>query len=155
MNIGTNPYGQFLQNTQPNFNNYGQNNYGQSNPYQQNVYQQNQQIYPQQSLIKVNGLESARRYTAMGANSQVALFDATTDHMYIRCTDGANTETTYEYVLVPYDSKKESVNQDFVSRAEFDDFKAQITSMAQSMQQADKVPTNANKTRTSAKKVEE
>lgn len=102
------------------------------NPYTallgQNQYY-NQQNYPQeqtQNLIRVNGIDGAKTYQ-MPANSTVALFDSNEDIMYIKTTDGAGFPSirTFNFVEIKQ-NEKSSVNQDYISRQEFEEFKKEL-----------------------------
>lgn len=94
-----------------------------------NPQMNNQQIFPQeqtQNLIRVNGIEGAKTYQ-MTPNSTVALFDSNEDIMYIKTTDGAGFPSirTFNFVEITQ-SEKSSVNQDYISREEFEEFKKEL-----------------------------
>ncbi len=137
-----NPYGQFLQNTQG--INYGQQQNANYGNYNQTIPQQTvpQPMSQQQNVVRVNGLEGAKAYT-MNANSVVALFDANEEKFYLKISDGANFSTINTYSYTPYEENKVEVNQtqEFVSRAEFEQFKSQLMSMASTMQEKVEEPT--------------
>ena len=113
---------------------YGVNPYQSSNyinqgynPYQNNMqYQQMNQSM--QGLIRVNGIDGARAYQ-MSANSQVALFDANEDLMYVKCTDGAGFPSirTFRFVEVT-DTNQINNNNDYVSREEMESYVKQFIS---------------------------
>ena len=143
-----NPYGQFLQNTQSNFNNsYGQNqmynSYGQQMQQPQVMPQQQTQ---QQNIIRVNGYEGAKAYT-MNANSVVALFDANEQKFYLKQADGGGFSTinTYEYVAYEENKTELQTSQDFVNREEFEQFKSQLINMVQSEQKTTKTSRTTTK----------
>ena len=152
-----NPYGQFLQNTQSNFNNsYGQNQgynaYGQQMQQPQLIPQQQPQ---QQNIIRVNGYEGAKAYT-MNANSVVALFDANEQKFYLKQADGGGFSTINVYEYLPYEQNKveEHKSQDFVSREEFEQFKSQLIEMTKNTGQEDIISNKPTKTNKSSTKVE-
>lgn len=94
-----------------------------------NPQMNNQQIFSQeqtQNLIRVNGIDGAKTYQ-MPANSTVALFDSNEDIMYIKTTDGAGFPSirTFNFVEIKQ-NEKSSVNQDYISRQEFEEFKKEL-----------------------------
>ena len=97
--------------------------YGQFNPYQS--------IMPQmasQSLIRVNGIDGTKAYQ-MGANSQVALFDANEDIFYVKCTDGAGFPTirTFRFEEIQPSQIGSNIEEnDYISREEFEQFKKEM-----------------------------
>lgn len=95
---------------------------GQNQYYNQQNYQQEQA----QNLIRVNGIDGAKTYQ-MPANSTVALFDCNEDIMYIKTTDGAGFPSirTFNFVEIKQ-NEKSSVNQDYISRQEFEEFKKEL-----------------------------
>lgn len=95
---------------------------GQNQYYNQQNYQQEQA----QNLIRVNGIDGAKTYQ-MPANSTVALFDCNEDIMYIKTTDGAGFPSirTFNFVEIKQ-NEKSSVNQDYISRKEFEEFKKEL-----------------------------
>lgn len=113
------------------------------NPYQnayQNPYQNtfnpmyngiNKDI---QTLVRVNGIEGAKAYQ-MGANSQVALFDANDDLMYIKCTDGAGFPSirTFKFEeLHNFSKNQENIaeNKQYVTRKELEEYVKQFVQSA-------------------------
>lgn len=109
------------------------------NPYQnayQNPYQNafnpsyNAMNRDAQTLVRVNGIEGARAYQ-MGANAQVALFDANEDLMYIKCTDGAGFPSirTFKFEeLHNFSKNQENIaeNKQYVTRKELEDYVQQF-----------------------------
>ena len=78
------------------------------------------------SMVSVSGIEGARAYQTQ-PNSAVPLFDNSKDLLYVKTTDGANYPTIKTFKLIPYDEQKEQ-EATFVSRHEFEQFKAEIKS---------------------------
>lgn len=95
------------------------------NPYQQYASQQ-----PQQGLIKVTGLDGAKAYQ-MPPNSVAALFDANNDIFYVKSTDGAGFPTIRAFAFTPYNM--EQPNNEYVTRAEFNQLKEAIFNAKQSI----------------------
>ena len=115
------------------------------NPYQSMQYQQmNQAQQSQQGLIRVNGIDGARAYQNMGANSQVALFDANEDLMYVKCTDGAGFPSirTFRFEEVTENNQTIS-NNNYVSREEMESYVKQFIS--EQFQQGKDEPATASK----------
>jgi hypothetical protein len=81
-----------------------------------------------QTLTRVNGIEGARAYQ-MAANSTVALFDSNDDVMYIKATDGAGFPTirVFEFKEKVSESKEKISEGEYVSKAEFEDFKKEVS----------------------------
>lgn len=103
------------------FNNNPYQNYQQpfqmAQPYQRPITQ------PENTLIRVTGLEGARAYQ-MAPNSTVALFDGGEDIMYIKSTDGAGFPTIKVFRFEPVrESEPMQAQGDYVSRIEFEDYK--------------------------------
>lgn len=89
----------------------------------------NQQFFqqePQQSLIRVNGIDGAKAYQ-MPANSTVALFDNNEDIMYVKTTDGAGFPSVRSFKFVEMTQEtKQSEKVDYISREEFEEFKKEL-----------------------------
>lgn len=99
---------------------------------QQNQFSQFQQTQPQiptQNLIRVNGIDGAKAYQ-MTPNSTVALFDSNEDIMYVKSTDGAGFPQIrrFKFVEMQESQTQQPVNNDFISREEFENFKKEIMS---------------------------
>lgn len=99
---------------------------------QQNQFSQFQQTQPQiptQNLIRVNGMDGAKAYQ-MTPNSTVALFDSNEDIMYVKSTDGAGFPQIrrFKFVEMQESQTQQPVNNDFISREEFENFKKEIMS---------------------------
>lgn len=96
-------------------------------------YQYNTQA-PQQTpvngLIRVTGIEGAKAYQ-MPPNSNVALFDANNDIMYIKTTDGAGFPTIKTFGFAPVDltapQEKQPDMSQFVTRDEFEKLKVVVS----------------------------
>lgn len=82
-----------------------------------------------QSLIKVNGIEGAKAYQ-MRPNSSAALFDANEDLFYIKFTDGAGFPSIKTYGFVEMEPQAQQQKADYLTRAEFEEFKKEITKNA-------------------------
>jgi hypothetical protein len=109
-----------------NYNMYGYPNNVQSMQSYQNSMQPCQNMQPNQTLIRVTGIDGARAYQ-MQANSVVPLFDSDNDIMYIKSTDGAGFPTIKAYTFAPYDFVQSPLtNNDYVTRAEFEELKGMI-----------------------------
>ncbi len=107
---------------QPYFN-YQQPLYNNQSAYQ-NSYQQST------NLIRVTGYEGAKAYQ-MPANSTTALFDSNDDVMYIKSTDGAGFPTIRTFRFEELRATQTPiVNDDYISRKEFEDFKKEMLSYA-------------------------
>lgn len=93
-----------------------------SNPYMNNYNaMQNQMV---NNLIRVTGMDGAKAYQ-MQPNSTVALFDSSEDIMYIKSTDGAGFPTIRTFGFAPIEQPTNQGN-DFISRAEFEQFKQEV-----------------------------
>jgi hypothetical protein len=81
----------------------------------------------QTSLTRVTGIDGAKAYQ-MPANSTVALFDNNDDLMYIKTTDGAGFPTIrcFEFKERVAETAQNVSNTEFVSKAEFEQFKKEV-----------------------------
>lgn len=80
---------------------------------------------PQQmQLIRVTGMDGAKAYQ-MPPNSVVPLFDADTDIMYVKSTDGAGFPTIRTFAFQPVENPVPQ-NQQYVTRAEFENAMMQL-----------------------------
>ena len=88
----------------------------------------------QQSLLRVNGIESAKAYPTQ-PNSMVALFDENEDVFYIKSTDASNFPTIKKYRFTEEVEKKpeEIANEKFVTIEEFSKFKEEVLDAQQSI----------------------
>ena len=99
--------------------------------YQQRV--QTQQ--PGTQLIRVTGMEGAKAYQ-MPPNSAVPLFDADSDVMYVKTTDGAGFPTIRAFEFKPIEDPASATGSDqYVTRAEFDQTMAVIKEAISGAQQ--------------------
>lgn len=122
-----------------NYNMYGYPNNVQSMQPYQNSMQPCQNMQPNQTLIRVTGIDGARAYQ-MQANSVVPLFDSDNDIMYIKSTDGAGFPTIKAYTFAPYDMTQPQYSNDYVTRAEFEELKGMIQNGKQSIPKSAKNP---------------
>lgn len=77
-------------------------------------------------LIRVTGIEGAKAYQ-MPPNSRAALFDDGDDIVYIKITDGAGFPSYKRARLLWEDAQPSAPNnEDYVTRAEFDELKEMI-----------------------------
>ena len=85
-------------------------------------------------LPKVNGLESAKAYQTT-PNSQVALFDANEDIMYIKITDASNFPTIRIFKFSEISEKEltSPAGPQYVTIEEFEKFKEEILNGKQSV----------------------
>jgi hypothetical protein len=96
-----------------------------NNRYNQMSMQNYQPNHPQSlNLIRVTGIDGAKAYQ-MPPNSVVPLFDAENDIMYVKSTDGAGFPTIKTFAFTPYEISQQS-NNDYVTRAEFEELKGMI-----------------------------
>ena len=79
---------------------------------------------PAQQLQKVNGLDSAKAYQTQ-PNSQVALFDANEDIMYIKTTDASNFPTIRIFKFSEI-TETEIKDERYVTIDEFNKFKEEL-----------------------------
>ena len=104
-----------------------------NNPYVANAYN-TQSWYTSQSqnqtLIRVTGMDGARAYQ-MSPNSVVPLFDSDNDIMYIKSTDGAGFPTIKAFRFEAYEPTQQPLQNDFVTRAEFNELKGMIDNVKQ------------------------
>lgn len=102
--------------------------YSMSQPLQ-NLQQPLQQTVPATGLIKVTGIDGAKAYQ-MPPNGITALFDSNDDIFYVKTTDGAGFPTikTYKFTAIEETAKQEVSANDFISRAEFEQFKMEVMS---------------------------
>lgn len=84
-----------------------------------------------QQLIKVNGLDSAKAYQTQ-PNSQVALFDANEDTMYIKTTDASNFPTIRIFKFSEV-TETEIKDERYVTMDEFNKFKEELLNGKQSI----------------------
>ena len=112
-----------------------------TNQYMMNSYQsqmgqmQNQYTQQNQSLIRVTGIDGAKAYQ-MPPNSVVPLFDSDNDIMYIKSTDGAGFPTIKAFTFSACESTHSMAQNDFVTRAEFEELKGMILNGKQSLSQS-------------------
>lgn len=81
-------------------------------------------------LISVTGIDGARAYP-MPPNSSMALFDAESDLMYVKTTDGAGFPTirTYRFEEVDQGAAGDGPGTDSVARSEFDDLVRRVDAL--------------------------
>lgn len=111
------------------------NNYNPINnsPYMMNNYNPQSWYTPQsqnQTLIRVTGMDGARAYQ-MSPNSVVSLFDSDNDIMYIKSTDGAGFPTIKAFRFEAYEPTQQPSQNDYVTRAEFNELKGMIDNVKQ------------------------
>ena len=82
-----------------------------------------------QELIRVTGLEGARAYQ-MPPNSAAPLFDANSDLMYVKTTDGAGFPTIRTFAFSPVE-EVQPAGQGYVTRAVFEQLKEMILNAKQ------------------------
>lgn len=114
------------------------------NQYQQPVPRfQPMQSYmqPQESIIRVTGLEGAKAYP-VAPNSRVALFDDGRDVFYIKAADAGGYPTLAAYSFAPL-QENAPASPDYVTRAEFDELKEMITNGIKPVRKA-KQPADAD-----------
>ena len=103
-----------------------------NSPYMMNNY--NPQTWytptPNQSLIRVTGIDGAKAYQ-MNPNSVVPLFDSDNDIMYIKSTDGAGFPTIEAFRFEAYEPTQQPTQNDYVTRAEFNELKGMIDNVKQ------------------------
>lgn len=87
-------------------------------------------------LIKVNGRAGADAFRLDAPNSMVALFDANEDIFFIKRTDGAGYPTVDTYRFVKAEDAAPARDSDFISRAEFDQFKSSLEEALKDVQQS-------------------
>lgn len=108
------------------FNNYFPTNGSYMNSFQTPMMgMQNQCQTQSQTLIRVTGIDGARAYQ-MPPNSVVPLFDSDNDIMYIKSTDGAGFPTIKSFSFAPYEPTQATPMNDYVTRAEFEEWKGMI-----------------------------
>ena len=94
-------------------------------------------------LIRVTGVEGARAYQ-MPPNSAVPLFDADSDVMYVKTTDGAGFPTIRAFSFKPIEDPAPAAGSDqYVTRAEFDQTMAMIKEAISGAQQPVQQPAAA------------
>lgn len=103
---------------------------------QMQQYQQRAQMQqPGMQLIRVTGMEGAKAYQ-MPPNSAVPLFDADSDVMYVKTTDGAGFPTIRAFSFKPIGDPAPAAGADqYVTRAEFDQTMALIKEAISGAQQ--------------------
>lgn len=92
-----------------------------------------------QQLIKVTGIEGAKAYQ-MPPNSVVPLFDADNDIMYVKSTDGAGFPTIRAFAFQPVENPQPN-DQQYVTRAEFENAMMQLKETIGDGQQHVRKPT--------------
>lgn len=112
------------------------------NSYQNQLGQMQSAYQPQnQALIRVTGIDGARAYQ-MQPNSVVPLFDSDNDIMYIKSTDGAGFPTIKAFTFAPYEATQTQSQNDYVTRAEFEELKGMIENGKQSISKSTKKSDN-------------
>lgn len=104
----------------------------------------------QQTILKVNGIESAKAYPTQ-PNSMVALFDENEDVFYIKSTDASNFPTIRKYRFVEETDKKENEidSSKFVTVDEFSKFKEEVLNAQQSIWES--ISTNSDDSNSKSK----
>ena len=92
------------------------------------------QQQPVHGLVRVTGIEGARAYQ-LPPNSDIPLFDANEDVMYVKTTDGAGFPTIRCFRFEPIDAMPPADTARFVTREEFDALKEAIENGKQPVQQ--------------------
>lgn len=87
---------------------------------------------PIQGLVKVTGLEGAKAYQ-MPPNSAMPLFDANSDIMYVKTTDGAGFPTIKQFAFCPVDVT-DKTEIEYVQRPEFDKLVEEVKELANAKQ---------------------
>ena len=77
----------------------------------------------QNSLIKVNGIDSARAYPML-PNSTVVLFDSNDDVFYLKSTDATGFQTIRVFKFA--EVKEDTPSNQFVTIDEFNKFKEEV-----------------------------
>ena len=77
------------------------------------------------SIVNVSGIEGARAYPML-PNKTVPLFDNSADILYIKTTDGAGYPTITVFDISKHIEKTE-INNNYVTRAEFEELKGMLT----------------------------
>lgn len=95
--------------------------YNQGQPVMPMPYQQ-----PVNGIVKVNGRDSALQYNLPPNSTSPALFDSSGTCFYIVTTDGAGAKTVEVFDFTPHVDKP--AGDQFVSRREFEDFVAKVSS---------------------------
>ena len=117
------------------YNYYQPNAYGSFAPQQGMGASFGQYQQPVNGLVRVTGYEGARAYASkMPPNSNMAVFDGDRDSFYVIMTDGAGFPTINTYDFTPRETAvqpESSVSTDYVTRAEFEELKRQISGGAQ------------------------
>lgn len=114
-----------------------------TNQYMINSYQsqmgqmQNQYQLQNQGLIRVTGIDGAKAYQ-MAPNSVVPLFDSDNDIMYIKSTDGAGFPTIKAFTFSVYEPTQNQSQTEYVTRAEFEEWKGQIENAKQFISKSNK-----------------
>lgn len=80
---------------------------------------------PQNSLIRVNGMDGARAYQ-MAPRQTVALFDSSNDYFYIKTTDDAGFPTIRQFSFQEVSATSCTQNTNYVTQDEFKSLKAEI-----------------------------
>ena len=98
-------------------------------------------MQPQESIIRVTGLEGAKAYP-VAPNSRVALFDDGRDVFYIKAADAGGYPTLAAYSFAPL-QENAPASPDYVTRTEFDELKEMIANGIKPVRKA-KQPADAD-----------
>lgn len=98
-------------------------------------------MQPQESIIRVTGLEGAKAYP-VAPNSRVALFDDGRDVFYLKAADAGGYPTLAAYSFAPLQDNATAA-PDYVTRAEFEELKEMITNGIKPVRKA-KQPADAD-----------
>jgi hypothetical protein len=97
-----------------------------------NMYQQQQMVQPQRvnNVLQVMGPESAQAYQ-IGPDSNLILMDSNRPVFYTKRSDSSGYSETkayqfFEIPLTQITNNEQTINQEFVTKAEFEDFKAMM-----------------------------
>lgn len=96
-----------------------------------NAYQQPMQ-QPINGLVSVTGIDGAKAYQ-LPPNSSMPLFDANSDTMYLKTTDGAGFPTIKEFTFAPKETVQEPA-ADYVPRSEFDELAKKVEELTNAKQ---------------------
>ena len=99
-------------------------------PYGQQSYPQPMVQQPVNGLVSVTGIEGARAYQ-LPPNSAMPLFDAESDVLYLKTTDGAGFPTVKAFSFAPIESEQPQAGQ--VSREEFDSLLGRVDRIADNL----------------------
>lgn len=103
-----------------------------------------QQNRAQEPIQYVNGIESAKAYN-MPPNSSAILMDAQADRFYLKSTDASGFSSVKVYDFVEHKEPAPMAAQDYVTRAEYEDLRAQLINISKALEKGSQAKIKGSK----------